>query len=492
MPRHPLKLTISLVALSCTPSIPNQPPPASINYAVYNLGTAQIPQPNALSLQPSVLATLPNTAEKELLSTFAASGGFPNDQEAPVTIQLQRVNVDVKTATTTIIAPSLDIASVTPSTVVAFDVDSTGTPKPLALEPVTTADYVIAGNTGTLTLHNKGQAPWPAGVNVVVAVSGITVDNGEAVLAAPNLFLLLGNQPLNTPQNVTLLPGTLQQQLQEGAQLEAIRAQYQPVFQALDVLFNIPQSAIVSLTTFPIAPATSAYVVTNAAAGVVPIPSDLLLDPTGTHVQNLPAFGALAAGIATLDGFSTTGPIVATTSAPVLAKTVTESTVLLYDLSNPSKPVRLPDSPTMSGVYETEPTQVTTTTMGTTVADAVVLQPAVPVATTNGLVALPPLKENTEYAVVITNAVQDLNQKGLSRSTVSQILLFQDPLVDSSGNSELPGVDNGTAQTLERIRLLLQPVITQFESDTSQPESNISTAYTFRTQTITGKNGGIL
>jgi hypothetical protein len=486
--RHYIPIAFALAAIACEPSIPQTPPPAAINYAVFDLSAAKIPQPNDLTLQPSVIAGLPDNAQREFLSSLATSGGFPNDQELPVTIDLQRVNVAAN-GKVTLVAPTLDVASITSSNLVALQVDATNTPSVAQLEPVTASAYAVNGDHGTLTLFHKGHKPWPAGVRIIIALrgggDGVTVQNGEMLQAAPNLYLLLQNSDLSQPQNTALLPGTRSQQLAEGAQLEQIRQQYQPIFKALDALF-FPHTELASLTTFQIAPAKSAQVVTDPAAGIIPIPSDLLLDASGKHVQNIAAFGPLAGGIATLDGFSTTAPISAQTSGPVLAATITKDTVLLYDLSNPAAPVRVPDATQPGGNYVSEPPQVTQMVQGVSVSTLIALQPAVAVPGPNGALALPPLKEATEYAVIVTDGVKDVNQKGLSRSTLSSVLLFQHPIVDAAGKSQLQGIDDATAASLDRIRLMLKPALGQLKTDTGMDTSHVAIAYTFRTQSITG------
>lgn len=479
--------SIALLA-GCEPDIPQNPPAASINTAVFDLSAGEIPQPNDLSLQAAALATLPNNAQKELLTSFATAGGFPNDQEVPVTFQLQRVNVD-SAGKVTIVAPQLDVATITSMTLVALRVD--GTPAPVELEPVTASDYVVNGNQGTLTVHNKGRNSWPAGGQFVFAMrggaQGVKGQNGEPIQPSTTFFLLLQNTDLSQPQNTALLPGTRSQQLQEGQQLEAIRQSYQPVYAALNAL-GLPQSDIAVLTTFKVASATAAFVEMNPGGGQLPLPSNFLLDDSGQHVRDIPAFGALAPGIATLDGFSTTGPITAQTSAPIQADTVTANTVLLYDLTDPSHPALVPDATATHGVYVTEPSAVVQSVMGVNVSTVIALQPAIPFSGMNGPVALPPLKEDTTYAVVITNGVKDLNQKGLTLPTLGRIVLLQQPITNSSGQSQLAGVDNATAAGLEQMRLALRPVVAQAQTDKSVAADQIAAAYTFRTQTITGKN----
>ncbi len=486
-----IALVSSLVAAAaCAPSIPHVPPPASINYAVFDLASKppNIPQPNDLALQPAALSLLADGAQKDFLAALATAGGFPSDQEVPITIDFQRVNVDANGQVTQI-APQLDVTSFKASTIAAIGLSATGAPLVVTLDPVQPSDYAINGNRGTLTLHNQNHAPWPAGAQIVVAIrggaDGVKVKTDEPVQASPTLFLLLGNQDLSLPENQALLPGTPSEQVAEGKQLEQIRQAFKAPLAAVNVFF--PSAETASLQTFKIAPAGAAFVQTNAATGVVPVPSDLLLDPSGTHVLNIPNFGAAAGGLATLDGFSTTGLITAQTSAPILADTVTKDTVFMYDMTDLSHPVRVPDATEASGVYVSEPSAITATSGGAKVAQLVGLQPAVPVPGPSGVIALPPLKEATEYAVVITDGVKDTNQAGLSRSTISQILLLAHSLVDSAGHSQLAGVSDPQAQTLERIRALLKPVLAQVKTDKNIDLPHVSIAYTFRTQTITGK-----
>ena len=81
MHRHRL-LTVAIAAaaaVACEPSITNHPGPASTDFVLFDPSTSQIPQPNDLALQPSAIAAATG-AQKELLQSFAAQCGFPNDQ----------------------------------------------------------------------------------------------------------------------------------------------------------------------------------------------------------------------------------------------------------------------------------------------------------------------------------------------------------------------------------------------------------------------------
>ena len=489
--RRQLPLAAAALALACAPSVPYSAPPTAVNYAVFDITSSvpQIPLPNDLALQVTSIATFPPSAQRDLLAVFAAQGGFPNDQEVDITIDFQAQQIDATTGKLTNVAPDLDISTINPNTLKIIELPGSA----VTYAPITAASYVKGTDRGTLTVKNlQGGlvgAPWAAGVHYAVAVrggdNGVKTTGGEGIQSSPIFYLLTRGVNLSLPANETLLPGTRDQKAAAGAQLEQLRQSYLEPFTQVSSYF--PSTDLAVMSTFQIAPNTSAYVQTDPNRGLIPLPSDFLLDATG-HVQNIPAFGPLAAGLTTLDGFSTTGMVLSTVSAPILGATVNKNTVFLYDLSNPSAPVRVPDATEAGGGYQSEPPAITQSVNvgGTQVAvsTAIGLQPAIPLA--SGAM-LPPLKENTEYAVLITNGVKDLAQAGLSRSTLAQLLLFTpDHPVAASGKSLLQGVPDQTAAVVESIRQKLAPAIAQLQTDKNIPRNNLSMAYTFKTQSITG------
>ena len=165
----------------------------------------------------------------------------------------------------------------------------------------------------------------------------------------------------------------------------------------------------------------------------MPLPSNLLLDgntlpddplapATSAHVQNIPTFGPLAPGLATLDGFSTTALLLIPTSAPVIVATGAGPTstftnnVFLYDLSDPNNPV-LVDPATYDELLPDAARQQVAA--GVWASSVVGVQPAAftKPATTK------PLKEATDYAVIVTNRIVGaLDQRPLGRPTVASSL----------------------------------------------------------------------
>ena len=458
------------------------------------------------------------------MTAFAQAGGYPNDQEVPITIGFQRLNIDPVTGARTPAFTPLDTTSFVVCPAANCNVavlEAKGTSVKLAsIDAPQPTDYVNAGNYGTLTLHHsadptapvKNTRRWdtgPAGAQYIVAIrggpSGVKATGGGQVNATPTFFLLTRDVDLSKPQNETLLPGTPAQKAAAGAQLEQLRQKYTSAFGAVDGVF--PHRDLAVMSTFKIAPSTTAHVEFDQSGGAIPLPSDFLLDATG-HVSApaAQAFGGLAAGIQSLDGFSTTAMVLSQVSGPVDVSSINNKTVFLYKLNLGATPsaTRVLDAaegiPTGTATYVSEP-PVLAGSCGpaapSSSACVLGLQPAVPIPLPGGqAVALPPLEENTEYAVIVTDGVTDTVARlsgaaktGLSRNTITSILLFVNPLVDAAGHSQLPGIDDGTAAGLDQIRRVLQLPIAQLAVDEpALTRNHVSMAYTFKTQTVTGKN----
>src|SRR4051812_47977534 len=182
--RRSASVALAVVALAaCEPDVGYNPAgnTAAQNYAAFDPTTSEIPQPNDLAL--ALAGSVPG-AQGELLKAFAQAGGFPNDQEVPITIDLVNVAVDPKTAATTRTQPTLDTSSLHYCTapgqncnvvVIALPTSAGGAPSYAAVDPNAT-QYVAAGDHGTLILHKaadaSGSRRWTAGIHYVAAVRG--------------------------------------------------------------------------------------------------------------------------------------------------------------------------------------------------------------------------------------------------------------------------------------------------------------------------------
>ena len=379
--------------------------------------------------------------------------GFPNDQEVPITIDFVRESLDPATGAATRSAPRIDTASIGPATLVLLSISSSAS-GPVAYDLPKAADYAVNGDHGTLTLHksvdpSSGSRRWPAGTTMVVAVrggaNGVKVVDGPpgGLQPQPAMYLLLQDQILTRPENLGIIPGNSQsEKMATAAQLEALRKQYLAPFAAIDATGVFHHREIATVGTFRVAATTRAtHVETDPGAGLMPLPSDFLLGPDGHLLPELAApggpFGPAGAGLATLDGFSTTAMILMSASAPIDAYTVHKDSVFLYEIDTPQgglpSALRLAEANELangrSPRFAAEPAAITQALNGRSVSTAIGLQPAVPAQLPDGSVwPIPPLKEGTTHVVLVTRRVKDMFGDPLARSTLGKILLL-DPSI---------------------------------------------------------------
>lgn len=506
-----LRSTLLLSALagvaalaSCKPDV-DYTAPTDFVTAVFDPTTSQIPLPNDLaflnpinSVCPPPANTLPQgsppaCAQAELLAAFA--GKFPSDQGVSITIDFTKTSFGAGGATTQS-APDLDLTSFTPSTFYVYGVTPASSGK-IELEPLTAADYVKAADHGTLTIHNKGLEPWATGTYSVVVrggPEGVKTTDGAPVYASQVFSLIAQGQDMTDAKNLGLLKaqlGSLREARIQGAQLNLVIAKYKTTaFPAADLEF--PHQDLAIAATFEIAP-TVTNVTIDPARGDVPLPIDLLRDPTTGHLSKLAACtlagsklaadgtcpSAAAAGFEALDGFATTGAILGPTSELVEAKTITPATLKLYDLTDPANPVLV--DPT--GLI-LEPCEFTSgCTALNPLSPVIAIQPAGPTAgDPTSVFRAKPLKDATDYAVVMTTGIKDKAGNSIGPGTTAKVLRFTNPIT-VGGKSALVGIDDVTAASLEKMRLQLKPVFATLATG-GIPAADVAMAYTFHTQTI--------
>ncbi len=491
-------LAAAALAVACEPPIDQVAPGTPVATAVFNPTASAIPLPNDLVFQADLSA---QPAQAEFIGSFAKAGGFPNDQEVSITIDFTREGKPV----------SVDLATLRPDTLLVIGKTASGS-GPVAIDPITAANYTLGAKSGTLTLHNKNRQPWQPGSYLVLVrggPNGVRTTDGDPVYPSQVFYLIAQGQNLTDPANIGLIlaqapdcsavpkpnPCGMAAAQANAAQLNQLVFLYGPAFAAADKVF--PHQELAILTTFTIA-AKATTIELDPGRGLVPLPIDLLRDPRpvsstcaacghltpiaactlaqGTLDANGVCSAAGAGGFAALDGFSTTAAMIASTSELIQAATVSSSTVFMYDLTNPAAPVQVAPS---SLIYE--PVELTQSGLST----AVVLQPAG--ATGNdpsSVLRTRPLKDNTNYAIVITDGVKDKTGAAMKPGTVGRILLFENALVNGTGTSQLAGIDNNTAGALEVMRQQLRPVVAALGSSRAITKDHIAMAYTFKTQTI--------
>jgi hypothetical protein len=502
-----------LVMSACQPSLPYTPPPTSVVTAVFDPLTAKIPLPNDLALPPfndpntvcpppaNMLpaGSPPGCAQAELLHSF--SGLFPGDQEVVITIDFTQTNLGANGQTTQV-APDLDLASFTPSTFFVY-----GSSPPyqgeVTMDPLQAGDYKKFDDHGTLTLHHQGHAPWLAGTYAVLVrggPDGVKTTDKTPVYASQVFDLVAQGQDMTDEKNLGLLKaqtGSTAAALAQGRQLNVLIGLYKAsAYPFADTRFPHQELAIV--TTFKIGSVTNVTI--DPARGLAPLPIDLLRDPASGKLSALAActlVGAAlaadgtcpspaAAGFLALDGFSTTGAILAPTSELIQANTVTKTSLMLYDLTDPAHPAQVnPDSLIL------EPCEFTSSCKASDAATAlspvIAIQPAGataldPPASLPSVFRTRPLKDNTDYAVVITTAIRDKAGSPIGAGTVANVLRFTNPIT-VGGHSALIGIDDATAAGLEKMRLQLAPVFGTLAA-AGTDRTQVAIAYTFHTQTI--------
>jgi hypothetical protein len=557
--RAALVAAAALGLAACT-DVTQEPLPAELVFASF--ASPNIPTPNDLALAALITRSplvnncgtqfdacaAPPNAQAALLCAFRSAGGFPSDQEVPISVPFNAVTWSAGTAPNGAYlqsaAPAIDTTSINDGNVAVIRVDVTPN---VWLKPSTDLEFSsTAGScSGTpavctpavLTIRKKadltGSRRWVAGARYVAAVrggaSGVKTTTGSAVQAASAVALALPNRDLTKKENQPLgaIPDSTPagacgagSNADEIALLEGVRGalwnpvkwvnpgptgtftgawapvvdtSITPAFRAVDAAF--PHGETASIATFGVALSAGTVVVIDSGSGVAPLPIDLLrTDADGTIVTN-PAFGPAAAGLTTLDGFSTTAMMLAQTSGPIDASTVNGGNVFVYRLSGGTATL-VPElkavlggggNPATAG-YVAQPTPIVTPQgaacpIAGGCSLAIGLQPAVPApVNASTTIYLPPLRGSTDYAVVITNRVKDVFGNALVKPSVAKILLdFTVPLA-VGGVSQIPGVNGPTATALETMRSQLDTVWPALPAGTTK--ADVVTAYTFRTQSV--------
>ncbi len=200
-------------------------------------------------------------------------------------------------------------------------------------------------------------------------------------------------------------------------------------------------------------------------------------------------------------------------SGAASAATLTSNSVLLFELNDPvaqpsGVPRRMRDvrlallagAPQTAEYLMQPPALNRTVAIGgadVSVTTAIGLQPGVPVPTPTaaGIVYTPPLKEKSNYLVVITDRVTDPAGNKARRSTIANILFtLEHPPVDAQGHSTLAGVADADAQALAALRTALAPVLANIgalSGDSTLTKDNVVMAYTVQTQTVSDVSVGL-
>ena len=195
--------------------------------------------------------------------------------------------------------------------------------------------------------------------------------------------------------------------------------------------------------------------------GIIPLPNNLLLNPQ-TGLINLaldpgqdPNVDSTKTAANSLDGFSTTAPIVIPFRGTVTAESLSVDTLPVFDTTTGQK---------VLATYRLESNQA---------GSVVVVTP------------VRPMKPGTTHVVVLTQGIiSALSGTPILSDNVIKFLQQPNPLVDEDGTSITLGLSDEQAQALEPVRLANQAVIGAAETLTETNRANIPFAFAFTTQTL--------
>ena len=393
--RASILAAVAVVSAACTESVEQDGQPDEVIIASFSPLAIPLPE----RPRPSGRADALPGIQQELLQSFVVKGGFPSDQEVAITIPFRTSRRNADGTYSPGPAPaSLDLTTVNGSTVAVVKV------APGAAEriPVEVGGYAN-GTLRSARSRRAGSRRWAPGRYVAAlrgGANGVKASDGREIGAEQAIALVAQNVDLTNRENQP--PGGLPAaQVAQLSQLQGFFARpldlngvetptpagnvvlWQPGAPAQGQL-----SALAAVDTVFPHQELAEHPDVRDAAGVGTAAHGHRLGPARVPVRlpprsrdrqgpQQPAFGPAAAGLATLDGFSTTAPLLIPLSAPVDASTITKASVRIYRLT-PS-PVQLRDLSDLAtgGAPQivTQPPQFVSSGASTTIA----LAPAVPV-----------------------------------------------------------------------------------------------------------------
>ena len=506
-----LLLALAVGFAACSPDIPVSADTSS-KYVVAEFDPANnvIPLPNDLAFldpatgKPDVRLHAPVTGGSDAQNEFNRDylnllDGFP--MESTASVQFSK---------------PIDLGSLSLVTGLAaggnfaiFDITDLSSPL-----PVTAVNFSQSGGpNGTQFLNFAPKTGyWTRGHHYSVVVlggtSGLKGAAGETVTGSPTWALVASTQPIvtcdpNNPTNyqscvlhTSAIPTTqkdptaaYQQQVALALQLEALRENYAPIITGITTLVpGVKSTDIAIIFTFTIT--SQAEMTFDPSNNIIPFPNDIL-NPTG-HQVSIPAGSGLpadlVAGLNTLDGFSTTAPIVSENgdgTGPLIQGKVDVSSIAL----GLTGPINIIPAGAGTGALPTTPD-------GTIKAHACLNCPGInmllpdggpillpdggPKPDTLAIVPYVALTERTQYAVYITTDLKDTLSKNVIPSPVFALARSSAPLFDGS-HSTVSLLTDSQAQQLEQLRLAFKPLFDNLNAN-GLPRKKLALAWAFTTQ----------
>ena len=342
-----------------------------------------------------------------------------------------------------VIVSDADGSTVNESTVLVFDVE-TG-----PLSPAPTISYDVT-TRGINVLPPTGG--WGRGRKIAIAVlggaDGVQGTNGRALAASDAWALARSPSPLVDcetlgPDCHSVVKAAPITDLQ-AIGLEGLRRAYEPILDALEAQ-GIPRVDVSGLWVFSTVNQPEVTFDLAAATPVIPFPANQFLrtaddiDPAGHLTFPVPPgpSGALFTGLNTLNGFSTTAPIVSENSETRAALDeghIDDATLVMGT-----------GFKKLDGAGSLMPRVKTclncTSTMGAT-------------APPEQLQWVPelPLEELSRYGAYVTGDLKDTDGRPVAPAQTFAIVRLKNSLLDANMKSTLPVISDAQAQALEPYR----------------------------------------
>jgi dienelactone hydrolase len=482
---------IALGAAACTPDIAKDAPPTNpVVVAEFDPSASPpvVPTPNDLALNTSTgLVNAPvnpasPAAEQEFTRDYVNTlNGFPVSVSASTTVK------------------DLDPTSVNGGSVKLIDLYE-GTP----LSRPVPRDIVIGYNEDTDRINVIAPTGWPKGGRYAVVLvggdNGLKSTAGEKVVPSATWAFASSPKPLVTCQDLTapdcratteIIPSLetdpalrIEDQTRTALLLEQLRRGYAPVLDLAASKFSVKREDILLMWTFTVMNHPEATF--DPAASIIPFPNDLLRIPatdtaparlnlpvpTGPNANPLEV--ALITGLNTLDGWSTTAPIVsengAATGAIDLGSELDINTVklgqtlLFIKTTNTDKGTRPQVKACLNCASSLKPD-------GSAPTSPQQLQ----------IVPEVPLDESTQYAVVMLRGMKDIKGRTVVPNAVQALLRSSAPLVDANGKSQVAAVPDVLAARLEPARQGMKGLYDALEAQGIK-RKDVNLAWAFTTQ----------
>ncbi len=323
-------------------------------------------------------------------------------------------------------------------------------------QPVREADATRAlKKAGTVLTVEPPMTGWMAGTEYVVIVrggeDGLRGRLNEEVVPDPSFFFVRMDTRLDDPAYEKAFPGDTRDERTESAEdLEEVRQELKPYLDFFDKV-GYPREEIVVLWTFTTT--RHAELVIDRPSQRVPIPFDLLLDPT-TGLVDLPIHPEdselrreIKRQVNGLDGFSISANLTFEFTKSLDPSSVTPRDIKLYEMDG--LPREIPSDAWLlaDGIH-------------------VVVEPLES-----------PLAEKTTYALVVYDGLRGTDGLPVVPSPIGMFLRSENPIYED-GRSQNDAVGDLEAERIERVRSKMDGLLDQVGRE------HVVTGWTFTTLSV--------